>query len=66
MPSMCVELRGDVGEKEKPLVNLLLEEIKASYESCEAYKTRTQVSQLFYLFERTATINSVTCLLKFH
>ncbi|XP_037794090.1 uncharacterized protein LOC119589562 [Penaeus monodon] len=44
VPSMCVELRGDVGEKEKPLVNLLLEEIKASYESCEAYKTRTQVT----------------------
>lgn len=49
MPSMCVELRGDVGEKEKPLVNLLLEEIKASYESCEAYKTRTQVFLLIFL-----------------
>lgn len=43
VPSTCVELRGDVGEKEKPLVNLLLEELKATYESCEPYKTITEV-----------------------
>ncbi|XP_064107510.1 intermembrane lipid transfer protein VPS13D-like isoform X2 [Macrobrachium nipponense] len=44
VPSMCIELRGDVGEKEKPLVNLLLEELNATYESCETYKTNTQVT----------------------
>ncbi|XP_063884386.1 intermembrane lipid transfer protein VPS13D-like isoform X2 [Scylla paramamosain] len=44
VPSMCVELRGDVGEREKPLVNLLLEEIKVVYESCEPYKNTTQVT----------------------
>lgn len=43
VPSMCVELRGDVGEKEKPLVNLLLEEIKVTCESCEPFKNSTQV-----------------------
>ncbi|XP_050720689.1 intermembrane lipid transfer protein VPS13D-like isoform X3 [Eriocheir sinensis] len=43
VPSMCVELRGDVGEK-KPLVNLLLEEIRVTYESCEPYKNSTQVT----------------------
>ncbi|XP_042225636.1 vacuolar protein sorting-associated protein 13D-like isoform X3 [Homarus americanus] len=44
VPNLCVELRGDVGEKEKPLVNLLLEELKATYESCEPYKTKTQLT----------------------
>ncbi|KAG0696637.1 Vacuolar protein sorting-associated protein 13D [Chionoecetes opilio] len=44
VPSMCVELRGDVGEREKPLVNLLLEEIKVTYESCEPYKDSIQVT----------------------
>ncbi|KAK8735874.1 hypothetical protein OTU49_017439, partial [Cherax quadricarinatus] len=44
VPNMCVELRGDVGEREKPLVNLLLEEINATYEACEPYKTSIQVT----------------------
>ncbi|KAK7067843.1 Vacuolar protein sorting-associated protein 13D, partial [Halocaridina rubra] len=44
VPSMCVELIGDVGDTEKPIVNLLLEELHATYESCEAYKTSTQVT----------------------
>ncbi|KAK3881484.1 hypothetical protein Pcinc_014068 [Petrolisthes cinctipes] len=44
VPSMCVELRGDVGEREKPLVNLLLEDIRVIYESSEPFKTVTQVT----------------------
>ena len=47
VPSMCVELRGDVGEREKPLVNLLLEEIKVAYESSEPHKNSTQVRENF-------------------
>ncbi|XP_076064677.1 vacuolar protein sorting 13D isoform X4 [Oratosquilla oratoria] len=45
VPSLIVELRGDVGEeKEKPLVNLLLEELNATYESTEKYTTNTMVT----------------------
>ncbi|XP_071526978.1 intermembrane lipid transfer protein VPS13D [Panulirus ornatus] len=51
VPNTCVELRGDVGEKEKPLVNLLLEELKATYESCEPYKTVTEVTLCSLMME---------------
>ena len=43
MPTVSVELRGDAGECEQPLVNLLLEELCATFESCEPYKTNTTV-----------------------
>nr|XP_045619802.1 vacuolar protein sorting-associated protein 13D-like isoform X1 [Procambarus clarkii]XP_045619809.1 vacuolar protein sorting-associated protein 13D-like isoform X1 [Procambarus clarkii] len=60
VPSMCIELRGDVGEKEKPLVNLLLEELKATYESCEPYKTSIQVTLRSLMMEDLQQSDSST------
>ena len=48
---MCVELLGDVGDKEKPLANLLLEELNATYEYCEPFKTTTQVC-ILHIFKK--------------
>ncbi|KAL7638274.1 UNVERIFIED_CONTAM: hypothetical protein RMT77_010838 [Armadillidium vulgare] len=44
VPSLYVELRGDVGQEERPLVNLVLTEISAVYDVSEPFKSNTQIT----------------------
>ena len=43
IPDVCIELRGDVGKTEQPLVNLVLHEITIVYQVTKPFEADTQV-----------------------